>query len=305
MLTQQQRQAILQAQQNLSSPSASEVDSRRLRMLLNSQAIGKDGQLSLVGDVVSNVGSPMQTACPVLQRGDTDMLIKVDFTCSWYPLLWITRLFLLLIIIPCWYLRSLYFYCSKRLLLSYNKVAANNSYSSMHSQVSSHRIQIISTHKIEVQVLWALQLMVACQILFVEMIRFVKFLVIVFSFHSFLVCCYDQHFPSSSTVNVCMFVFSILLIYFSGFKKPKWAKEKAEHVIFRSRQQFRNCKHPWTFPGLSSFNTLNSYPWRCDVHAHFATQWQLIKTRDSPRRWYWNFDIFIESTGENFIFNLM
>ncbi|KAF9616816.1 hypothetical protein IFM89_032666 [Coptis chinensis] len=76
MLTPQQRQLLLQAQQNSTSPSASDVDSRRLRMLLNNQGLGKDGQLSLVGDVVSNVGSPMQSAGPVLQRGETDMLIK-------------------------------------------------------------------------------------------------------------------------------------------------------------------------------------------------------------------------------------
>ncbi|PIA42600.1 hypothetical protein AQUCO_02000203v1 [Aquilegia coerulea] len=75
MLSPQQRQLLLQAQ-NMNSPSASDVDSRRLRMLLNNQGLGKDGQMNLVGDVVSNVGSPMQAACPILPRGDTDMLIK-------------------------------------------------------------------------------------------------------------------------------------------------------------------------------------------------------------------------------------
>ena len=50
-------------------------------MLLNSQnSLGKDGQLNSVGDVVANVGSPMQVGCSVLPRGDTDMLIKVMFS---------------------------------------------------------------------------------------------------------------------------------------------------------------------------------------------------------------------------------
>lgn len=66
------------AQQNLSSSSASD-ESRRLRMLLNNRGIGlvKDGVSNSVGDVVPNVGSPLQAGGPVLPRGDTDMLIKV------------------------------------------------------------------------------------------------------------------------------------------------------------------------------------------------------------------------------------
>ncbi|KAF8393301.1 hypothetical protein HHK36_021542 [Tetracentron sinense] len=74
-----QQQLLLQAQQNITSPSASDIDSRRLRMLLNNRnmELGKDGLSNSVGDVVPNVGSPMQAACPVL-RGDTEMLIKAS-----------------------------------------------------------------------------------------------------------------------------------------------------------------------------------------------------------------------------------
>ena len=76
---QQQQQLLLQAQQNLTSPAAGDVDSRRLRMLLNNRnlVLGKDGQANSVGDVIPNVGSPLQSACPVLPRADTDMLMKV------------------------------------------------------------------------------------------------------------------------------------------------------------------------------------------------------------------------------------
>ncbi|KAJ9688537.1 hypothetical protein PVL29_014276 [Vitis rotundifolia] len=74
-----QQQLLLQAQQNLASPSASDLECRKLRMLLTSRnSLGKDGQLNTVGDVVANVGSPMQVGCPVLPRGDTDMLIKLQ-----------------------------------------------------------------------------------------------------------------------------------------------------------------------------------------------------------------------------------
>ncbi|XP_026389712.1 transcriptional corepressor LEUNIG-like [Papaver somniferum] len=77
MLTPQQQQVLLQAQQNLNSPSANDVDSRRMRMLLNSRNMGlsKDGQSSSVGDIIANVGSPMQAPCPVMPRGDTDLLL--------------------------------------------------------------------------------------------------------------------------------------------------------------------------------------------------------------------------------------
>ncbi|KAG1346226.1 putative Transcriptional corepressor LEUNIG [Cocos nucifera] len=77
-LSPHQQQLLLQAQQNLTSPSAGDVDTRRLRMLLNNRnmLLGKDGQSNNVGDVIPNVGSPMQTPCSVMPRADTDMLIK-------------------------------------------------------------------------------------------------------------------------------------------------------------------------------------------------------------------------------------
>lgn len=79
MLTPQQQQLLLQAQHNnLTSPSASDMESRRLRLLLNRNiGIGKDGQSNSVGEVVPNVGSPMQAACPVLPRGADAELLKV------------------------------------------------------------------------------------------------------------------------------------------------------------------------------------------------------------------------------------
>ena len=71
------------AQQNLTSPSASD-DNRRLRLLLNNRnmALGKDGLTNSVGDVVSNVGSPLQPGGPLLGRGDTEMLLKVILSLS-------------------------------------------------------------------------------------------------------------------------------------------------------------------------------------------------------------------------------
>jgi hypothetical protein len=82
MLTPQHQQQLMLAQQNLTSPSSDE--SRRLRMLLNnrSMALGKDGLTNSVGDVVSNVGSPLQAGGPLLGRGDTDMLLKVILSLS-------------------------------------------------------------------------------------------------------------------------------------------------------------------------------------------------------------------------------
>ncbi|KAB2618720.1 transcriptional corepressor LEUNIG-like [Pyrus ussuriensis x Pyrus communis] len=71
-----QQQQLMLAQQNLPSPSSNDLDSRRMRMLLNNRnmVLGKDGQLSSVG--VPNAGSPVQVGCPVLPRGDADMLMK-------------------------------------------------------------------------------------------------------------------------------------------------------------------------------------------------------------------------------------
>ncbi|KAH7524731.1 hypothetical protein FEM48_Zijuj06G0150600 [Ziziphus jujuba var. spinosa] len=77
MLTPQHQQQLMLAQQNLSSPSASD-DSRRLRMLLNNRnmGIGKDSLSNSVGDVVPNVGSPIQAGGPHLHR-DTETQIKL------------------------------------------------------------------------------------------------------------------------------------------------------------------------------------------------------------------------------------
>ncbi|PRQ18664.1 hypothetical protein RchiOBHm_Chr7g0208541 [Rosa chinensis] len=38
--------------------------------------LGKDGLSNSVGDVVPNVGSPLQAAGSMMPRGDTDMLMK-------------------------------------------------------------------------------------------------------------------------------------------------------------------------------------------------------------------------------------
>ncbi|KAK8595645.1 hypothetical protein V6N13_000345 [Hibiscus sabdariffa] len=75
-----QQQLLLQAQQNLSSPSANDLESRKMRMLLNNQimGLGRDGQLNSLGDVVPKVGSPMQIGSPALSRGDTDISVKLQ-----------------------------------------------------------------------------------------------------------------------------------------------------------------------------------------------------------------------------------
>ncbi|CAA3004385.1 Hypothetical predicted protein [Olea europaea subsp. europaea] len=79
MLTPQHQQQLLLAQQNLTSPSASDVESRRLRMLHNNQnmSIGKDSLLNSVGRVVPNIGSPMQAGGPIFPRADEEMLMKM------------------------------------------------------------------------------------------------------------------------------------------------------------------------------------------------------------------------------------
>ena len=61
-------------------------------MLLNnrSMSLGKDGLTNSAGDVVPNIGSPLQAGCPVLPRGDQDMLIKVPLS---HPLLYAFREF--------------------------------------------------------------------------------------------------------------------------------------------------------------------------------------------------------------------
>ncbi|KAM3330975.1 hypothetical protein ACQJBY_027210 [Aegilops geniculata] len=69
---QQQQQLALQAQQNMASPTSSDVDSRRLRMMFNNRnvVLGRDGQTTCGGDIIPNIGSPSQSG------GDIDMLIK-------------------------------------------------------------------------------------------------------------------------------------------------------------------------------------------------------------------------------------
>jgi hypothetical protein len=56
-------------------------------MLLNNRnmGLGKDALTNSVGDVVPNVGSPLQAGAPLLTRGDTDMLLKV-LLFFWVPL---------------------------------------------------------------------------------------------------------------------------------------------------------------------------------------------------------------------------
>ena len=73
-----QQQLILQAQHNLSSPSVSDFESRRLRVLLNNQNMGlvKDGRSNSVGDLIPNI-APAQVGSPMLPHPDSDMLLKV------------------------------------------------------------------------------------------------------------------------------------------------------------------------------------------------------------------------------------
>nr|XP_018683146.1 PREDICTED: transcriptional corepressor LEUNIG-like isoform X3 [Musa acuminata subsp. malaccensis] len=77
-LSPHQQQLLLQAQQNLNSPSAADIDNRRLRMLLHNRnmVLGKDGQSNALNDVIPNVGSSMQTPSPLMSRTDSDLLIK-------------------------------------------------------------------------------------------------------------------------------------------------------------------------------------------------------------------------------------
>ncbi|PKI43552.1 hypothetical protein CRG98_036044 [Punica granatum] len=79
MLSPQHHQQLMLAQQSLTSPSGSD-DNRRIKMLLNSRnmTLGKDGLPNSVGDMVANVGSPLQAAGgPLFHRGDPDMVLKV------------------------------------------------------------------------------------------------------------------------------------------------------------------------------------------------------------------------------------
>ncbi|KAG6507592.1 hypothetical protein ZIOFF_032942 [Zingiber officinale] len=79
-LSPHQQQLLLQAQQNMNSPTAADIDNRRLRMLLNSRNMvpGKDGQSNVLNDVIPNVGSPMQSPSPLMPRTDSDLLMKTS-----------------------------------------------------------------------------------------------------------------------------------------------------------------------------------------------------------------------------------
>ncbi|XP_062204731.1 transcriptional corepressor LEUNIG-like isoform X3 [Phragmites australis] len=72
---QQQQQLLLHTQQNMPSPISSDVDSRRLRMLLNNRnvVLGQDVHSNSGGDGIPNIGSPGQSGG---SRTDIDMLIK-------------------------------------------------------------------------------------------------------------------------------------------------------------------------------------------------------------------------------------
>lgn len=72
---QQQQQLLLHAQQNIPSSISSDVDARRLRMLLNNRnvVLGQDGQPNSGSEIIPNIGSPGQNGG---SRNDIDMLIK-------------------------------------------------------------------------------------------------------------------------------------------------------------------------------------------------------------------------------------
>ncbi|KAI4335796.1 hypothetical protein L6164_014406 [Bauhinia variegata] len=73
-----QQQLMLQAQQNLASSSVDDLESTKLRMLLNNQnmGLGKDGQSNPVGDLVPNIGTPVQVNSPLLPHLDSNVLLK-------------------------------------------------------------------------------------------------------------------------------------------------------------------------------------------------------------------------------------
>ncbi|XP_051119146.1 transcriptional corepressor LEUNIG-like isoform X2 [Andrographis paniculata] len=81
MLAPHHPQQLVLAQQNLASPSASDVENRRIRMLLNNQslALGKDGLPNSADNVVANMTSPLQAGGSVLSRADPDLLMKLKF----------------------------------------------------------------------------------------------------------------------------------------------------------------------------------------------------------------------------------
>uniref|UniRef100_A0A0E0JL01 Uncharacterized protein n=1 Tax=Oryza punctata TaxID=4537 RepID=A0A0E0JL01_ORYPU len=71
---QHQQQLLLQTQQNMASPTANDVETRRLRILHNNKimAIQRDGQINSSGHTVPNIGSPDQSGG---SRNKIDMII--------------------------------------------------------------------------------------------------------------------------------------------------------------------------------------------------------------------------------------
>ncbi|XP_051223606.1 transcriptional corepressor LEUNIG isoform X3 [Lolium perenne] len=76
-LTPQQQQLLLQAQQNITS-SSTEMDGRRLRMLLSSRNMvpGRDGPSNAFPEIIPSVGPSLQNMYSHGQRIETDMLMK-------------------------------------------------------------------------------------------------------------------------------------------------------------------------------------------------------------------------------------
>jgi len=74
------QQLMLQAQQNLISPSVGDIESRRLGMLFNDRNMGlvKDGQSNSVEDLVPSNGSTAQVGSPMLPHPDSDVFFKVS-----------------------------------------------------------------------------------------------------------------------------------------------------------------------------------------------------------------------------------
>lgn len=72
-------------------------NSRRLIMLLDNRnmGVGQDGLSRLVGDIVSNVGLPLQAGGPIFLPADTYMLMKVLVTqLIFSSSVWILQFFL-------------------------------------------------------------------------------------------------------------------------------------------------------------------------------------------------------------------
>lgn len=71
---------MLQAQQNLISPSVIDMERRRLDMLFNDRnmSLVKDGQSNSVDDLVPSNGSPSQVGSPMLPHPDSDVFFKVS-----------------------------------------------------------------------------------------------------------------------------------------------------------------------------------------------------------------------------------